>query len=52
MLWKFTDDVKQGFVISMDYNLKTGMTQFELLKMHNPNADNLMLTEDGELIVI
>ncbi len=45
--YKFADDVKQGFILKMEYNLKTGMTHFELLKMYNPDADNLTLSECG-----
>ncbi|HWB65016.1 MAG TPA: hypothetical protein VG603_15970, partial [Chitinophagales bacterium] len=48
--YKFPTDVKQGFILSMDYQLKTGMANFELLKMYNPDADRLSLTETGGLL--
>lgn len=31
--YKFSNEEKKGFILSMDYNLKTGLTKFELLRM-------------------
>lgn len=30
--YKFTDSIKYGFILSMEYKMKTGLTKFELLK--------------------
>ena len=30
--YKFSDDVKAGYIMSMEYKMKTGMTKFELIK--------------------
>lgn len=32
--YKFSDDVKAGFILNMEYKMKTGMTTFELLKKY------------------
>lgn len=30
--YKFSDDIKQGYILSMEYKMKTGLTNFELIK--------------------
>ena len=32
--YKFADDIKSGFILNMEYKMKTGMTKFELLKRY------------------
>lgn len=32
--YKFANDVKQGFIMSMEYKIKTGLTKFELLRKY------------------
>lgn len=32
--YKFSDDVKAGFILNMEYKMKTGLTVFELLKKY------------------
>jgi hypothetical protein len=32
--YKFSDDIKSGFILNMEYKMKTGMTTFELLKKY------------------
>ena len=32
--YKFVGEEKRGFILSMEYQMKTGMTKFELLKAH------------------
>jgi hypothetical protein len=32
--YKFSDDIKAGFILNMEYKMKTGMTTFELLKKY------------------
>jgi len=32
--YKFVGEEKRGFILTMDYNMKTGMTKFELLKAY------------------
>lgn len=34
--YKFSDDVKRGFLMNMEYNMKTGITAFTLLKAATP----------------
>jgi hypothetical protein len=34
--YKFSGDVKKGFLMNMEYNMKTGLANFTLLKMHEP----------------
>jgi hypothetical protein len=50
--YKFSNDVKFGFLLSMDYEIKTGMTKFELLRMNPPEAIEGVLNEDGTYIII
>lgn len=32
--YKFADDIKKGFLMNLEYNMKTGLTSFTLLKMY------------------
>lgn len=32
--YKFSDDIKAGFILNMEYKMKTGLTVFELLKKY------------------
>ena len=50
--YKFSNDVKFGFILSMDYELKTGLTKFELLRMNPPESIEGVLNEDGTYIII
>lgn len=47
--YKFVDDVKLGFILSMEYNLKTGMTKFDLLRMFE--GGTVTMSEDGAIVI-
>lgn len=36
--YRFENDKKAGYILNMEYQLKTGMTKFELLRMFAPEA--------------
>ena len=50
--YKFSNDVKFGFILSMDYEIKTGNTKFELLRMNPPAVIDGLLNEDGTFMVL
>ena len=50
--YKFSNDVKFGFILSMDYEIKTGNTKFELLRMNPPAVIDGLLNEDGTYMVL